>query len=195
MTDADGLLVNVVLPLVGLFLLAFCVLAFFLPYGQRFSNARQKVKAFGIDLEVSALTLFVLAALAMLFTGVYIRLTNFEGRVISLQQELENLKNGQVLDVTWRVTLEGVEPATMPNLRNLRGRMVFGPTNQERSVPISLGRRNTELVLILQAVTRDLYIDTLEIIEQPDAPNIQGRVWRIDNVRAIEPRFTFQVDR
>ena len=49
--------------IIGMVIVAFWVLSFFLPYGKKIKGKTQKIKAFGIDLEVSILTLLLLVGL------------------------------------------------------------------------------------------------------------------------------------
>ncbi len=89
-----ALLVYMVMPAVGIGLVAVFVLSFFLPFGGKLEGARQVIKGFGLDVEVSARTLLMLAGLALLFTGVFLQVQQrqvdeLNGRIAKLQAQLE----------------------------------------------------------------------------------------------------------
>ena len=51
---------NMWLPVAGILIIGFCIASFFFPFGQRFTEAKQVIKGFGVDLEISILTAFLL---------------------------------------------------------------------------------------------------------------------------------------
>lgn len=57
------------LPLLGMGIVVFCVLSFFFPYGEKLKGKIQKIKGFGVDLEVSVLTLFIIIGVILSFSG------------------------------------------------------------------------------------------------------------------------------
>src|SRR5260370_33460709 len=72
---------GIILPTFGVGIVLFCLLSFVFPYGERFKDKVQKIKALGVDLEVSVLALFILVGVVMAFVGVYLRVSDYEGRL------------------------------------------------------------------------------------------------------------------
>jgi hypothetical protein len=83
-------LANFVLPLFGMMIVIFCVSSFFFSFGLRFKESKQTIRGFGVDLEISVLTLFLLMGFVMIFPGffLYIRSTDLS----TLNQQIDKLQ-------------------------------------------------------------------------------------------------------
>jgi hypothetical protein len=79
------LISDLVLPAIGVGVIVFCIASFFFPFGQRFKETKQTIRGFGVDLEISVLTLFLLIGFAFSLVGVYLHLS--ERSVEALQRE------------------------------------------------------------------------------------------------------------
>ena len=49
----ENLITNLLLPVLGVLIILFCIFSYFLPYGAKFKGQIQKIKAFGMNLELS----------------------------------------------------------------------------------------------------------------------------------------------
>ena len=74
----DPLITNYVMPGIGCIIILVCLLSFFSSFGDKFKDKTQKIKGFGIDLEVSVLSLFILVGVALSFAGIYLNVMNYE---------------------------------------------------------------------------------------------------------------------
>src|SRR5215831_4039192 len=85
-------LVITILPLVGLAIIVFCILSFFFPFGLRFKETKQTIHGFGVDLEISVLSLFLLIGTLMSGTGIFLHLTNQNKNVEGLNKTIVELQ-------------------------------------------------------------------------------------------------------
>ncbi len=86
-------LVYLTMPAVGIGLIVVFVLSFFRPFGTKLEGAKQLIKGFGMDVQVSARTLLLLGGMALLFTGVFLQ----------VQQKQVDALNGQINDLRARL--------------------------------------------------------------------------------------------
>lgn len=81
----------VLLPLVGILVVVFALLSFLRPNAVTLQGKTQKIKGFGLDLEISVLTLFVLIGMTFSLIGAYLVVQDYEGKIretAELRQQL-----------------------------------------------------------------------------------------------------------
>ena len=122
----DSLMSGVILPLTGIGIIIFCILSFLLPYGEKFRDKTQKVKGFGLDLEVSVLTLLILIGVSMSLTGVYLQICDYKGQLdeaIRRRYAAEDaLSQTKKMEMKILVTLENAGEDDIPNLCDVKSR-------------------------------------------------------------------------
>jgi hypothetical protein len=127
LVDPQGV-INGALPVVGLSIIVFCIASFFFPFGTQFKETKQTIHGFGVDLEISVLSLFLLVGTLMSCTGIFLYLTNqsrdvqgLQHTIIELQSELKASKANAELaqHASLRFTL--ILPADLhqPPIQNL----------------------------------------------------------------------------
>ena len=90
---------SIVLPIIGIVIVLFCLGSFIFPYGEKFKSTNQVFKGYGLDLEISLLTVFVLLGVALSLTKVGIFLYTSARDVSTLAADnnrlLVELKNAK----------------------------------------------------------------------------------------------------
>jgi hypothetical protein len=73
----------------GIGIIIFCVLSLIFPYGQSFREKTQKIQGFGLNLEVSVLTLLLIIGFVFIFfgSGIWFQLRSIDTRLKSLETE------------------------------------------------------------------------------------------------------------
>src|SRR6266849_1649073 len=69
----------------GIGLLVLCILVLVSPLRERFSSATQKIQGFGLNLEVSVLTLLVLISVGLMTSGIWIQLQDVSSKLKQLE--------------------------------------------------------------------------------------------------------------
>lgn len=172
---------------------AFSLLAFFLPYGTALKDHTQRVKAFGVDLEVSAIMLFVLVGLTLSLTGIYLRSRNYEERIQGKDSEVstlaskvenlqEELRRAKRLDVSALITLENAEDGILPEQLKCN-LLLFGGV--ERKLPaVRGGVTKGQYRLEIQSITQNEVIQALQCTESS-----KGRRWALDRIDPLSPEY------
>jgi len=137
---------NYVLPLFGMMIVIFCVSSFFFSFGQRFKETKQTIRGFGVDLEISVLTLVLLMGFMMIFTGLflYIRstdLSTLNQRIDELQADLKAeqtlLERAQKFTVTANLLLPSNAAINLANLEKIECWYYLDPT-QENPIKVNV---------------------------------------------------------
>jgi len=103
----------------GIALLLLCIAILVTPLGKRFSEKTQKIQGFGLNLEVSVLTLLVLISVALLTSGIWFQLQDVSRQIKQLEEDKkkaeqdykraqEQLENAQQLSLIAFAKLDGV---------------------------------------------------------------------------------------
>ncbi len=189
----DSLLISYILPLLGVVILLFCFGSFVLPYGERFKGKIQKVKAFGMDLEVSVITFFVIVGVILAFTGVYFHIQDYETRLVQAQKDRDLAKEALVLAQTMEIkaviTLENVNEDNMPQLENLQCKYFLYGDDTPVMVDVIKGYRSDQFKLILRDICPKTNIAQL-VLE--DLSN--GKRWGKENFLPLEPVYELRED-
>lgn len=186
---------RIALPVLGIMILAFCLLSFFFPYGERFKEKTQKIKGFGIDLEISLLTLLVIVGMVLCATGIYPQIAGYEGRIASANEEArkakaetdvvrEALERSRIMRIQPLVTLEGVDATGMPNLMDLKCKYFLPRGDTPREAVVSPGYASNQLKVTLEDVSADTVIRSLILVDLASQ-----RRWWIENIAPLEPLY------
>ena len=188
----------VVLPLIGILMVLFALGVFVSPRGARLRETTQKIKGFGLDVEVSVLTLFVLIGLTFSLAGIYLIVRDYEKKVSevgTLRLELARaerdfsraLAQAKQIDVTALVTLQ--EPGGAPPLPDdLRCRLhVFaGSTRQLRVDP---GVKPLQYYVNIDNISPAEVIRALECLHPGS-----NRRWALENFNPLQPEYQLRKD-
>lgn len=115
----------------GIVLLLACVILLVSPLRDKISGATQKIQGFGLNLEVSVLTLLFLVSAALISSGIWVKLGSIkdelaqavqgrvkaDAKVLSLQEEMDRSKSSSV--EAW-VSLDGVGDITKLKIEALK---------------------------------------------------------------------------
>jgi len=171
-----GLLLNLVLPIVGVGIICFCIASFFLPFGQRFKASKQVIRGFGLDLEISVLTLLLLMGFAMAFAGVYLQLQNrmaagLNDEIKRLQGQVE--ENREQLRLAGRfmvradLVLPGNSHITVEDIGKLECRYVLSAKPDSwLQAGVSRGLASNSIRITLADIDRDDVIQQIELRKQ-----------------------------
>lgn len=188
----------VILPLIGIAMVVFALITFVSPRGAKLRESRQKIKGFGLDVEVSVLTLFVLIGLTFSLAGIYLIVRDYEKKVAELGEtrlELARaerdfsraLAQAKQIDVTALITLQ--EPGGTPPLPDdLRCRLhVFaGVTRQLRVDP---GVKPLQYYVNIDNISPSEVIRALEC-QHPSS----NRRWALENFNPLQPEYQLRKD-
>ena len=188
---ANSVISSIVLPLLGIVIIVVCLLSFIFPYGQRFKDKTQKIKALGVDMEVSVLTLFVIAGVAMASSGVYLRLKDYERQLRSAEANAnamkEALTQAQRLQMKPFITLEGVSANEMPKLADVRAAYFVFCVDRPVEVAVAPGLSSNQFRISLDDMTSKTVIRSLVLEDRAT-----GRTWTFDNFAPLEPLYTLK---
>jgi hypothetical protein len=170
------------------------------PIGERFKDKTQKIKGFGVDLEISVLTLFILVGVGFVLTGVYLQMKSFEDRIAAvgaeqsvLKSEREKLKaerdalqsaleRAGKTQMRVLVTLSGVSTKEMPKLEDVEARYFLPGKNDSIPADVGRGLLLNQLSVSLKDVTHEMIIKRL-IVED----RASKRKWYVENFPPLEP--------
>lgn len=176
----------------GIALLILCILVLATPLGKRFSSATQKIQGFGLNLEVSVLTLLVLISVGLMTSGIWIQLQDTANRLKQLEhdkaiaeekakQAAESLANANRVSIAYLVTLQGVDDISRLNIPSMSCKYVVGEV--EKDAIVSSPEATTgRLKVTLQDLQRDAIIESLTITN-----NQTNEHWVKRYIRPLRP--------
>lgn len=162
----SDMLVDVVVPLVGIALITVYVLSFFLAFGHRMAGNKQLIKAYGLEVQVSVRTLLMLAGLALTFTSVFVHIQ--QTQVSDLNAKLEAAREeaaraGRHVVRAFLVPPSGINAAAL-DLSELECRYVLGAKpDQPIQALLMKGLGGSSLMIIMSDVRRDDVIQQIEL--------------------------------
>lgn len=187
---SSSLISNVVLPVVGLGIVLFCILAFKFQWGAALRDKTQRIHGLGLELEVSVLTLFTLVGVVMAFSGIYLQLKGYEGQIKRYEGELratrEALSSAQKTRLTPLVTLEGVSATAMPKLEDVKSEYYEVGNERPVDVTVAPGVRSNQFRLILE-VSPGTSIRSLVLRDRRT-----GESWAFELFAPFEPEYTLK---
>jgi hypothetical protein len=123
--------VKIVFPVIGVIIILFCLLSYVLPFGARFKEKVQKIKGFGIDIEVSVVTLFILIGFILAFIGIFLNVKSYEDNIKNMGDQIksivtqnqilkETIEGTKKMEVNLLLKLEIKDNVAAPKLSNLK---------------------------------------------------------------------------
>jgi len=196
-----------VLPALGIIVVAFSLVALARPFGNRLRERNQRFKGFGVDLEMSLLTLVLLSGLLLCFAGMYVitrsyetqlaALAEYPGRLEQAEQAFKEAKQSfedaliavRRLDVNALVDLEGV-PTTSGAAppEGLSCAVYLFNTNKAFHLNVEQGLKTNQFKVALQNVT-----PTTPFVRMECSDKI-GRRWFIEQFSPLTPEYHLKLD-
>lgn len=180
----------------GIILLLLCIVILISPLRDRFSSATQRIQGFGLNLEVSVMTLLVLISVGLITSGIWLQLRDITTELKSLeakkaeaeiraQQFQRQLEESRKMELPLFLTLEGVEDVSRLNFTSLECTYVTSSSDEPIRADIAPGRRTSDTVkVVLKDLTREVIIDKLEIYDRDTDTR-----WQKVNFRPLQPTY------
>jgi Na+-transporting NADH:ubiquinone oxidoreductase subunit NqrC len=182
------MITDIILPLLGIVIIIFSVLSFFFPYGEKFVDKIQKIKMFGVDMEVSILTLFIVVGVMMSFSGIYLHISNYEEKIIKANIEKEKaefaLAEAKKMEMKIVAVLEGVGENLIPKLADIQCEYWLPGDDKSFKADIIKGITSNSFKIIIKDITPRTHISKLLL---RDISN--NTSWIITNFMPLEPTF------
>ena len=185
----NPLINSYVLPLLGAGIIVFCVFSFLLPYGSKFQGKIQHIKGFGVELEVSILTLFVIVGLILSSTGLYLQLKDYNALLDSYKVEVNSMRTamerGQKFRMTLVLNLGDLQDSEMPKLDDVECEIHIIGIDQPVRVQVNKGILSQQFRITVPDVTTGTYIRRLVLRDRSS-----NRVWSYDDlISPLEPSY------
>lgn len=195
-------LVMVIIPILGFGIIIFCILSFFFPYGDKFKGKIQKIKGFGVDLQISIFTLFIIIGATLVLTGIYLYMEDYEKQLSEAENKVETAINKEKeaiikerearnelasagkIDLRIVVKLEGIEENDMPDIKKVKFEYFVPGSDQPIAADVLPGPEIKSFKIILNDVSSATYITKLVLHEENT-----GRKWGKVNFMPLEPVF------
>ena len=189
--DVARVIGAVLLPLVGVAVVLFALLSFLRPTATNLQEKVQKIKGFGLELEISVLTLFVLIGMAFSLVGTYLVVQDYETKVretAELKQELTGtkeafetaLRRSRQVDVTALIALDNLGDS-VPSPQDLTCEVhVFN--SQPRKLPVTRGIERGQYYVTLDNLSAGVLLQMLECRDVK-------RRWTITRFNPLEPEY------
>lgn len=181
------------LPLLGIGIVVFCILSFFFPYGEKFKGKIQKIKGFGVDLEVSVLTLFIIIGVILSFSGVYLQIKDYEEQLYQVKKERdtvkERLEEATRMEIKILVTLDGVSENNMPKLEDLQCNYLLYGEEEPVRVDVNKGYTSNQFKITLKELPCKAHIARL-VVEDLST----GGKWAKKTFLPFEPNYHLEKD-
>jgi hypothetical protein len=157
----------------GVVLLLLCLLVLVSPLRDRFSNATQKIQGFGLNLEVSVLTLLVLISVGLMTSGIWMQLQNIDQKLKQLEMAKtaaeekarraeEDLARTNKSGIVLFVKLEGIDDITKLSFPSLQCKYVMA-SGEERKADISPAPVINRIKVNLNELQKDTIIDRIVV--------------------------------
>ena len=186
----------VLLPLIGIAIVLFALLAFVLPFGLSLKDTTQKIKGFGLDLQVSVLALFVLIGLTLSLTGIYLITQDYESKIEELTDYKVKLQNAEhafkqalaqarQVDVQALITLNDAGAEGSPDPQKLRCKLFIFGDAQPRDLRVEKGIQKGEYSVWIDNMNAGTIIRRL-VCEDPD----ENRKWTLEKFNPLNPEYS-----
>jgi hypothetical protein len=146
----------------------------------------QQIKALGVELDVSVITVLVLVGFVLSLTSVYLQVKNYEGQIASTETKLEELnselRHAGKVTFTPFVVLGGIPgPDKMPHVGDVICTfvMVDGGNTVTRGAQVSIGAAPNSLQVTMLDIPLSAEIRRIEITEKTP---VKPRSWVVENV-------------
>ena len=190
--------VSLVLSLFGICFLVVCLLLISLNRVPSLKSS-EKIKAFGVDVNVSAITILVFVGLSMSLTSTYMQVQNYEGQLAETRRQVEEsngrsralemaLARAGKTNISARIKLEGVaNPKQLPQLSDAYCRYFDADkgawVNEVKVTPgVAL-----DYVVTLENITSATRIERIEFVDRKT-----NRTWYVESVAPLAPTLTLR---
>jgi hypothetical protein len=164
--NLSGLNMNSVLTICGILVLLFCLMLIFTQRGAKFKE-RQILRGFGLELEVSVLTLLVLVGFTLSLASIYLQMTNYQSLLAKAEENSKSLelalRQTSKFDAYVLVTLEGVNPRDMPMLDDIYCQYYSKQKGGWSKATVENGVQGTEFLLTLSDINPQMLVDRVEL--------------------------------
>lgn len=102
------IILQIVLPLMGLVIVLLCIGAYFFKYGTNLKDSIQEFKMFGADMKISIITVFVMVGLILIFAGTYFNIVHTNSKLAMMlteEQKKSNAYQAGLLELKGQVNL------------------------------------------------------------------------------------------
>lgn len=195
-----------VLPIFGMCVILFCVVAYFSKIGDKIRDKVLEVFKWGnTEVKISVITIFIIVGVACIFYWVYSERDKavsslrdevkaisdekkqMDNKLTELNVEIKNLKAAQNLSMDYSIELEGVRPENEIEFKklNLRGYYVK-QHEEEKRYPIEkicLGLGGKIIVTLNE-------IQSKTMILEMNIQNESGKEWVVANFYPLKPSLT-----
>ncbi len=179
---------DLVLLILGIALIIFCAASFIFPFGTRFKGQIQKIKIGSANLEISLLTLFFLAGLALSSIGIFLYVRDYESRLdhakTACMDAQEKLAKANLRTAKMIVDLEGIADSTAPGLNDIVCVYYVPGEDQPVTALVSPGMSFPAYKITLENITAATHIKRLVFADQ-----LTGRSWILEDFMPFEPTF------
>jgi hypothetical protein len=181
----SGQSMSLVLSVAGVVFLFICLLLIALNRVPSLKTP-QVIKALGIELDVSIITLLVLVGFALAVSSIYLQVKNYEGEIAARESKLQaldsQLRHSGRVAFTPFVVLDGVStPDKMPRVSEVACSYVLvdGGNTLYGNATVSTGVSPTSLQIALLDIPLSSDIRHIEITEKG---RTKPRTWVVENV-------------
>lgn len=194
--DLANISTTTYLSIFGVLVLLICITLIFT---QRATPLRtpQRIKGFGVELEISVLTLLVLVGFVLSLSSIYMQVSGYQQQVISSQKQLalldieialarKQLEAAKKIDMTVYVKLaDNSGLSNQPRLGDLTANYYLrGQADKPIQADISRGIEANSYSVLFKNLTPDTYVESLEVADAKT-----NRVWVKTNFFPLNPTY------
>jgi len=194
-----------VLPIVGVLLIIFCVLAYFSKIGLKVRDKVQEFKFLGTELKISVITFFVLVGMIFIFFWVYLSYNDLLGNLktnndallqlneslkVSVKQketEISTMQKAQNKSISFNLSLEGLSGASINDLRSFTA--YYRTFDKDQNVPLDIIPTGVEernkFKITINDISVSTFITALVIKHKDDT-------WMVENFAPLNPTLTLK---
>lgn len=179
--------------ILGFGIIIFCILSFLFPYGEKFTGKIQKIKGFGVDLEISILTLFIIIGVILSSTGVYFQIKDYEKQLINAKNNEEvakkRLAEAEKMEMRMVVSLEEVSENDMPKLEDVKCKYFLPGSDKPIEADVIKGVSSGSFKIIFKDVNSMTHV--IKLVLEDNATN---RKWVKMYFMPLEPVFLLEME-
>jgi hypothetical protein len=187
-------IVQIVLPVVGILLLLTIVAALPFSISAAYRDKVQHIKALGVDLNISVLTLLILVGITLSLTGAFFLYHDYEQQLAKLNllpaqitaldaAHRAELARARQVDVVAFVSLDGLDSEHPPNPTDMSCKLTLHGGAGSKEVQVSEGVHKAQYRVLLENMTAEGRIRSLQCKLK------DGRAWFIDEFNPLEPEY------
>ncbi len=166
----------VILPILGIIIVIFCASSFIFPYGEKLRDRIQKINAFGVNLEISVITIFIIIGIVMAYTGIFLYVRDYETQLSQtrkgyetqlseIRKDYETLRATLRADYTIIVRLPSVDKNRMQS-QQLEGRFILYDGTRHETDPPFVDSKPGEYRITFKDIPKNLRVRELVLTER-----------------------------